>query len=39
VNVWNAVYREPVNANQASTSTGTSQAEIDAAGWSSVPAN
>ena len=39
VNVWNAVYREPVNADKASTSTGRSQAEIDAAGWSSVPAN
>jgi hypothetical protein len=37
VNVWNAVYREPINVEQ--TSTGKSQAEIDAAGWSSVPAN
>lgn len=44
VNVWNAVYREPVNADNASISNasqgvGRSQAEIDAAGWSSVPAN
>jgi hypothetical protein len=37
VNVWNAVYREPINVEN--TSTGKSQAEIDAAGWSSVPAN
>jgi hypothetical protein len=37
VNVWNAVYREPINVEN--TSTGQSQAEIDAAGWSSVPAN
>jgi hypothetical protein len=39
VNVWNAVYREPVNADKANVSTGGTQAEIDAAGWSSVPAN
>ncbi len=39
VNVWNAVYREPVNADSVSTSMGQSQAEIDAAGWSSVPTN
>jgi hypothetical protein len=39
VNVWNAVYREPINVENTSTSTGKSQAEIDAEGWSSVPAN
>ncbi len=39
VNVWNAVYREPANADSVSTTTGATQAEIDAAGWHSVPAN
>jgi hypothetical protein len=41
VEVWNAVYRQPVNTDNVSTSNKVahSQAEIDAAGWSSVPAN
>ena len=39
VNVWNAVYRQQVDADNVSTTTGRSQAEIDASGWSSVPAN
>jgi hypothetical protein len=39
VNVWNAVYRQQVDADNVSTTTARSQAEIDAAGWSSVPAN
>jgi hypothetical protein len=39
VNVWNAVYREPAGVDNVSTSTGATQAEIDAQGWHSVPAN
>jgi hypothetical protein len=39
VNVWNAVYRQQVDTDNVSTSIARSQAEIDAAGWSSVPAN
>jgi hypothetical protein len=43
VDVWNAVYRGPVNNDSVSTtsfkSTARTQAEIDAEGWSSVPAN
>lgn len=39
VNVWNAVYREPISVENTSTTTGKSQAEIDAEGWNSVPAN
>lgn len=41
VNVWNAVYRQPVEVDNVSTDGASlrSQAEIDAVGWSSVPAN
>ena len=40
VNVWNAVYREPAGVdNVSTTTTSATQAEIDAQGWHSVPAN
>jgi hypothetical protein len=43
VDVWNAVYRGPAKNDNVSTTTykaeARTQAEIDAEGWSSVPAN
>ncbi|WP_148073211.1 hypothetical protein [Bythopirellula goksoeyrii] len=39
VDVWTAVYSKPVTTdNISTTTTKRSQAEIDAAGWHSVPA-